>query len=43
MILGIVLVILAILVVVGILAVAYRLISRLPHDHGDEKNDGDNG
>ena len=43
MILAIVLVVLAILVVVGILVVTYKLINRLPQDHGNGKNDEENG
>jgi len=38
--LAIILVVLALLVVGGVLFLAYRLISRLPHDHGNEKDDG---
>ncbi len=40
---GIVLVVLAILVVVGILGVTYKLISRLPRDDASGNDDGDAG
>ena len=40
---GIVLVVLAILVVVGILGVTYILIGRLPRDDASGNDDGDGG
>ena len=40
---GIILVVLAILVVVGILGVTYKLISRLPRDDASGNDDGDAG
>ena len=41
--LGILLVVAAILVVVGILVVTYKLVSRLPRDGGNGNGEGDAG
>ena len=38
---GIILVVLAILVVVGVFVITYKLISRLPRDDKGENGDGD--